>query len=397
MPKPASSRTVWLLIGLLLLILIVAFSPPVARLRQRAGAGSSEAGAERHHGGSDAALGEVAEQLERTPAPQRVPLLLKHLDAPSPGLRYAAVDALGDERDSVAAEAIERAFTDSSSVVRQRALEVLPDVNASRGLRLLLAGLRDEDVWIRHAAATQLLLRAGRKPAIVDRRAAVPVLVRALDDPDPVVRTMATNTLRKLTGRPWYARQNAPEEQKRAVRQQWRNWWQNARQTWPDPPPALAAAATVPIRPSRTDPAPDFQLTDLDGRAIRRGDQRGRITLLNFWGTWCPPCRQEIPDLVKLDAAYRGRGVDLIGVAVAERQGADGLRRWCRAQKVSYRQALATDQILKAFDDIEAVPVSVLIDDRGRIRYRWEGERPFATFRAAVEHLLNERQSASSP
>jgi peroxiredoxin len=153
-------------------------------------------------------------------------------------------------------------------------------------------------------------------------------------------------------------------------------------------PPELARP--TPLRPVRADPAPDFRLPDVDGREISRSGQRGRITLLNFWGTWCPPCLEEVPDLVKLDAFYKERGVDLIGIALAEKNGAAGLRKWTRMHGMEYRQALADDAVLEAFDDIEEVPVSVLLDGAGQIRYRWDGERDFNTFRAAIDRLLAE-------
>jgi len=97
----------------------------------------------------------------------------------------------------------------------------------------------------------------------------------------------------------------------------------------------------------------------------------------------------EIPDLAALDQTYRSRGLDIVGVALSE-DSAEGLQQWCRAHNVFYRQALSTDAIQKSFGDIHEVPVSVLIDKQGQIRYRWEGERDLATFRAAVERLLQE-------
>jgi len=321
----------------------------------------------------------------RTPPAEQLALLLRQANDASPGMRYAAVDLLGERKEPEAADALENAFRDNASQVRQRAVETLPKVDAARGLRLLLAGLGDEDTWIREAAASQLGIRAGRKPVVVDRRA-VPALIAALDDPNPTVRVMAGAALRKLTGNRWQAKQSAPPEEQRAVREHWRRWWKTAASKYRAVPAALARPAA--LMPTRTDPAPDFRLPDIDGREISLSGQRGRITLLNFWGTWCPPCQQEVPDLVKLDALYKGRGVDLIGIALSEKDGAAGLRNWTRAHGMAYRQALATDTVLEAFDDIEEVPVSVLLDGAGQIRYRWEGERDFDTFRAAIDHLL---------
>lgn len=339
------------------------------------------------HGGAEGALAELEQRLANTPPEEQLALLLEASRAPSPGTRYAAVDLLGERKEPRAADALENAFRDNASPVRQRVVEALPKVDAARGLRLLLAGLNDEDTWIREAAATQLGIRAGRKPVVVDRRA-VPALVQSLDDPNPTVRVMAGAALRKLTGNPWRARQSAPPDEQQAVRERWRRWWKTAATAYRSVPPELARP--VRVRPGRADPAPDFRLPDVDGREISRSGQRGRVTLLNFWGTWCPPCQQEVPDLVKLDARYKGRNVDLIGIALSEKNGAAGLRKWTWAHGMRYRQALAVDAVLEAFDHVEEVPVSVLLDGNGQIRYRWEGERDFSTFRAAIDRLLAE-------
>jgi cytochrome c biogenesis protein CcmG/thiol:disulfide interchange protein DsbE len=336
-------------------------------------------------GDSDMALAGVAEVLDRTPAEQRVPLLRKYARDANPGLRYAAVDALGATHRPEVADDIERAFMDSASLARQRALETLPQVDPKRGLRLLLAGLRDEDTWIREAAATQLLQYVLTSPA--DGKLAIPTLIRSLDDPGYVVPTTGMNILQKLTGEPWRIRNGTPPQERQAAIRHWKDWWERERDRYAIP---AAFADIAPIRPNRSDPAPDFRLTDIDGREVSLTGQRGRVTLLTFWGTWCPPCQAEVPDLIRVDSACRSRGLDIIGVAMGEQNGAEGVRQWCKAHGVMYRQALSTETIQENYGHIEEVPVSVLIDRQGRIRYRWEGERDYATFAAAVERLLSE-------
>jgi len=337
---------------------------------------------QRLHGDSDEATAALAEmQTGMAPDGKEVQLLRLSQDS-HPGTRYAAVDALGSEH-SPAADAVERAFTDSSAEVRERAMEVLPRLDHERGLRLLLRGLRDEDTWIRRAAGGQLRLFSDVRD--------IPALLAALDDPDSAVANLAMGALRRQAKEPFYASALADPATKRAAAAQWRQWWQEAgRSRFPAAP---GLAALKPLRPQRTDPAPDFSLTDLDGKPLRLTDQRGRVTLLNFWGSWCPPCQQEIPDLVRLDAAYRSEGLDIVGVALSEKSAAS-LQTWCRAHGVAYRQALATEPVQQAYGNVEEVPVSVLIDRRGRIRYRWDGERDFTTFRAAIVRLLQEPGTA---
>jgi cytochrome c biogenesis protein CcmG/thiol:disulfide interchange protein DsbE len=336
-------------------------------------------------GDMDEASGGLSTVLSKTPASQQIPLLLKSIQSPNSGLRYAAVDALGNEHGPQVTAAVEGAFTDSASVVRQRAMEVLPKLDSERGLRRLLAGLNDEDLWIRQAAAGQLFQYD--KLHLKNMNRAIPMLVRALTDPDSAVSTTSMNVLRKITGQPWRVMLKTPPTERQAMIARWQSWWAQNRAAMALPAEFDPVAA---IRPTRSDPAPDFELTDIDGHPISTASQRGKVTLLNFWGTWCPPCQQEIPDLIKLNRTIHGRKAEIVGIALSESDGAEGLRRWCRAHGIEYRQALSTEGVQNAFGHITEVPVSVLIDAQGRIRYRWEGERDYATFNAAVERLLQE-------
>jgi peroxiredoxin len=369
----------WLLAGLLLVAVALAI-----RLHWTRHPKAPESQTEKLHGDFDDSTGAMSDLLSKTPESQRLPLLLKDVQDVSPGLRYAAVDALGEIQTPAAVDAIERSFTDSSSVVRQRAMEVLQKVDRERGLRLLLVGLSDEDEWVREAAITQLVVFFQQDHK--NYQHAVPSLIKALDDPDPVLPLTSMNLLHKLTGQPWHIRHDTSAVDKQKAIQHWKGWWAETRPHWEIPAGYDDIAA---ICPQRTDPAPAFDVQDLDGNPINLTTQRGKVTLLNFWGTWCPPCQVETPDLVQLDSAYRSRGLDIVGIALGE-DGASQLRSWCQAHHVAYRQVLSTDEIQAAYGHIEEVPVSVLLDKQGRIRYRWDGERDFATFSAAVGRLVQE-------
>jgi peroxiredoxin len=98
---------------------------------------------------------------------------------------------------------------------------------------------------------------------------------------------------------------------------------------------------------------------------------------------------------VQLDKEFQGRNVDIIGIALSEHvvmaeKDKTKLRQWCQEHGVSYPQAASTARILEDYGDIHEVPVTVLMDAQGHIRYRWDGERDYATFRPAIERLLNE-------
>ena len=80
-------------------------------------------------------------------------------------------------------------------------------------------------------------------------------------------------------------------------------------------------------------PAPKLELNDVEGRALRLGDYKGKVVLLNFWATWCAPCRAEMPDLVKWQREYKGKGLQVIGVTYPPEQFAEA-REFIKSIKV---------------------------------------------------------------
>jgi len=331
------------------------------------------------HGNYESAIIALGTEMKTMPEAERFAVLKRYVSDPAPGLRLAAIERLAEQHkgNPETATILEGAYRDSASIVRQKVIETLPDVDKERGYRLLLAALRDEDYWMRDASVTALKFRARAKDTFVDERA-VPSLIAVLDDERDYVSSTAVALLKKRTGNDWGYKSTTPRTEKNTVHAKWKAWAKA--QNFTDSLPK-------PIVPSRADAAPRYALRDIDGKHFDTASSHGKVVLINFWGTWCPPCQAEIPDLVKLDAAYRGR-VQIIGVAIGERSGADGLRKWCRAHNVSYTQTLATAKVQHDFGDIDEVPVSVLIDGAGRIRRRYEGERDFATFRSLRQYSI---------
>jgi peroxiredoxin len=338
------------------------------------------------HGNAEDAADALGDLLEQTPENEHLPMLIKFTQEESPGLRLAAVNALGDLRKPETADALEEAFRDSSASVRERALELLPDTDPKRGANIVLAALRDDDTVIRETAVRKVITLLGKKPSPYDK-SITPLLLSLLNDSSSHVVDSATIALSRVTGHPWRIKKTMPEKARSQVLEQWRRLGK----TLPLPQrTARDTAFPAALHPARRAPAPDFQLTDIAGKPLTLAAQRGRVTLLNFWGTWCPPCQHEVPDLKKVDEAYRERGVDLIGIALEEPKGAEGVRDFCEKQGLRYRQALCTRDVQRDYGEVTEVPVTVLIDKQGALRYRWEGPRDFATFRAVLERLLKE-------
>lgn len=113
-------------------------------------------------------------------------------------------------------------------------------------------------------------------------------------------------------------------------------------------------------------------LKDIQGRYIRLSDYRGKVVLINFWATWCPPCRTEIPDLIRLQRDYRSRGLQVIGVTYPPQKLAT-VRRFVRRAKVNYPVALGTKETKLLFTESETLPITIVIGADGSIRDIIEG------------------------
>jgi len=121
------------------------------------------------------------------------------------------------------------------------------------------------------------------------------------------------------------------------------------------------------------DPSPvaSFSARDLDGRDVSPATWRGKVTIVNFWATWCPPCRAEIPDLVALQEKYRGK-VQVIGVSEDE-ESTEVVRKFAAQYKMNYPIVMTTPEIRKVFPGVSALPTSFIVDTEGRIMQRHVG------------------------
>jgi peroxiredoxin len=131
-------------------------------------------------------------------------------------------------------------------------------------------------------------------------------------------------------------------------------------------------AVSSPAALGQTQKAPQLTLKDLRGRTHRLEDYRGKVVLLNFWATWCPPCRAEVPDLVRWQREYGKAGLQVIGVTYPPTDRTQ-VRQFLRRHKVTYPVLLGTPETKALFFQGETLPVTVVIDREGNIRELIEG------------------------
>ncbi len=134
----------------------------------------------------------------------------------------------------------------------------------------------------------------------------------------------------------------------------------------------LALTAAVLVARSGYPPAPGFSLKDLDGKTVSLADMKGKVVFLNFWATWCPPCREEIPGFVEFYNQNKSRGVEIVGLSV-DRLGPDDLRSFVQKNKMSYPVAFASKRIIEVYEPGPYIPTTIVIDKQGRIRDKQVG------------------------
>lgn len=136
--------------------------------------------------------------------------------------------------------------------------------------------------------------------------------------------------------------------------------------------------------------APAVTLDMLDGNALPLHQLKGQVVLVNFWATWCPPCRAELPGLESVYEAKHADGFTIVGVSMDQVSRAQ-VASFLQQHGIQYPIAMATPDVVAAFGGVNSFPTSFLLDAQGRVRYTVHGMFATPTLRAAVNRLLAER------
>ena len=132
----------------------------------------------------------------------------------------------------------------------------------------------------------------------------------------------------------------------------------------------------------------DFTLKDVNGADVHLADLRGKPLLVNFWGTWCPPCVIETPELVDLAAQYKDRGLVIVGIAYNDTP--EDVRKFAEKFGIPYQLLMSSDQAMDAFGLIDGFPTSFFVRPDGQIAGKQVGLATKGRFQEQIEGLLSE-------
>ena len=165
----------------------------------------------------------------------------------------------------------------------------------------------------------------------------------------------------------------------------------HVRDRQPAPAPSSARSAWL-ASPYTLDP---FTVKDLEGRELSSAAWAGQVAVINFWATWCLPCRREIPALVALQERYKGRAI-VVGV-IDDNAGDDVIRRFAANLQINYPIVRTSLELTRRFPSVEALPMTVLVDPRGRVSVAYAGEVNAAELEQDLLKLLAISTRAAAP
>ena len=133
----------------------------------------------------------------------------------------------------------------------------------------------------------------------------------------------------------------------------------------------------------------DLHLTSLSGKELDLSDLAGKVVIVDFWGTWCPPCRAELPSFIRLQEKYADQ-LQMVGLNYNETGGAEGVRAFIAEQKVNYPCAMGDEATMEQVPELEGFPTTLFIDRTGKVRLKVTGLHSFEFLEAVVKRLVSE-------
>jgi thiol-disulfide isomerase/thioredoxin len=144
---------------------------------------------------------------------------------------------------------------------------------------------------------------------------------------------------------------------------------------------------------SNAEPMPPFLVNDLDGRFLSTADWRGKVVIVNFWATWCPPCREEIPEMIALADRYKDR-LQIVGVSEDDDATPEEVREFAHEAKINYPVVMGSSGISREYGGVPALPTAFVVNTDGRVVIKHVGLYPAEVYDREIRALLGEHVDA---
>src|SRR6266436_6487871 len=160
-----------------------------------------------------------------------------------------------------------------------------------------------------------------------------------------------------------------------------------ARSTGQSTPPAGESSSVIRFvkDPEMAPPLPD---RDISGAVVSRANWNGKVVLVNFWATWCPPCREEIPEMIALQSRYKDQ-LQIVAISEDDDPGVNVLK-FAQQRGINYPIIMATPEVIAAYGGVPALPTTFVIDTQGRVVQKHAGLHPMETYIREIRALLGQ-------
>ena len=133
-------------------------------------------------------------------------------------------------------------------------------------------------------------------------------------------------------------------------------------------------------------PALQFSLLDINGKEVSLADFKGKVIILDFWATWCPPCREEIPHFIELYDKYKDKGLEVIGIALDRNK--ETVDTFIDKSNINYTVLMGDEEVSDLYGGIQSIPTTFILDRDGNIRNKYIGYRDKEVFESDIQELL---------